>query len=104
MLQVVEQGWPGVPRHFVGGNRNVVAAEGANRNELDIGQPVAVDCRLQIALDGFKNFLAVVDAVELVDHNGNSRNLHERTDVQVPKGLRSNAAGGINQHQADVCA
>ena len=102
VLKIVEKGWPRVPRHVVAGGRNVVAAECTHRDELHIGQTQARDGGLQVRLDGFEDVLAVVDAVEFVDHNGNSRDLHERADVQVAQGLRPDSPGGVDQHEPDV--
>ena len=69
---------------------------------MHVGQTQARDGWLQVRLDGFEDVLAVVDPVEFVDHNGNSRDLHERADVQVAQSLRSDSSGGVDQHEPDV--
>jgi len=101
-FEVTEQRGTGVPGRVRRRVHDVVAVEGAQRDELHVFD---VQTR-QEALEGLANFveagLGPADQVHLVDGDHQVRNAQQRCDVGVTAGLFDDSQTGIHQHDGEV--
>ncbi len=81
---------------------DVVTVQGADRNEMQVGQIQSRRKRTVVVTDFVETIFAEVDQVHLVDGNDDVPNPQQRNNEAVSSGLRQHAVAGIDQDHGQV--
>ena len=95
---MLEQRRPVVPGHVLRVADDVVAVEGRDRDDMEVGKAE----RLELGADLLEPVLRPVDEVHLVDGDGHVRGAEDRDDVGVTACLLDDALPRVEQDHGDV--
>ena len=101
-LQVLEQMRARVPGHVLGPARDVVAADGRDRNGDRLAEAEAQRQLAELGLDGAEFLLRPVDEVHLVDGEHDALHADDVEDGGVAARLPLDAVAGVDQHDGDI--
>ena len=102
LLQVHQQGQAPVPGHVLGPVDDVVAEQGAHREEAQVGDLQAGGEGPELVPDGLVDPLVPVDQVHLVDAHRHVGHPQQGGQEGVAAGLLEQALAGVDQHQGHV--
>ena len=102
VLEVVHQRRALVPGHVRRTRDDVVAEQGRDRDDLEVGDGQLRGEGAEVALDLVEDGLVVVDEVHLVDRQHDVRHAQQRQDDGVSAGLLGEAVPRVDQHETEV--
>ncbi len=102
LLQVVQQGGPLVPGHVGRTLDHVVALQGRDGDEAQIGHVQPAGEGGELLADRLEHLAVVVDQVHLVDAQQQVGHPEQRGQEGVPAGLLDDPLAGVDEHDGEV--
>ena len=102
VLQKVQEGRAGVPRHVFASVHHVVALQRRHRNEGEAADLKPLGQGAEVAADGVENLLRPLDQVHLVDGDNDVRDLEQRGDDGVAARLVQQTLLGVDEDDGEV--
>jgi len=101
-LKQFEEAFAIIPRHAGAAFDDIVAFEGADGNEADVGDIELAGEIFVIGFDGIEDVLAIVNNIHFVDGDNEVRDAEESADEAVAFSLGDDAVAGVNEDDRQI--